>query len=71
MEGIRDGKNIGFGDFGELYLPIPPEDKLKSMLPLFSTYERSKSHFSKVEKCLLEFKETLISNAVTGKIKVS
>jgi type I restriction enzyme S subunit len=70
ISGIRDGKNINFSDFKDIILPIPPTNSLNSMMALTKKVELLASYLKKQEKLFLEYKSSLISNVVTGKIKV-
>lgn len=70
ISGIRDGKNINFVDFQNIILPIPPMGSLSKMESLIKKIE-TLSVYLKNEKALLaEYKSSLISHVVTGKIKV-
>jgi len=70
VSGIRDGKNINFVDFKKILLPIPPISSLKYLESLVNKVEVLSSYIKKEEGLLQEFKSSLISNVVTGKIKV-
>ncbi|NLG32869.1 MAG: hypothetical protein GX550_05050, partial [Syntrophomonadaceae bacterium] len=72
--GIRDGKNILFEDFANLLLPIPPlyiQQKISDFLDIKTA--QFDSIISKKElliKKLEEAKKSLISEVVTGKVKI-
>ncbi len=70
ISGIRDGKNINFSDFKDIILPIPPMNSLNSMMALTKRVELLASYVKKQENLFLEYRSSLISNVVTGKIKV-
>ena len=70
VSGIRDGKNINFVDFKNIILPIPPIDSLKKMKLLMEKIKILSSNIKKEENLLMEYKFSLISNVITGKIKV-
>lgn len=70
ISGIRDGKNINFSDFKDIILPIPPMNSLNSMMTLTKKVELLAAYLKKQEKLFLEYKSSLISNVVTGKIRV-
>ncbi|MFN8154974.1 MAG: restriction endonuclease subunit S [Bacteroidia bacterium] len=71
ITGIRDGKNVNWVDFAELPLPIPSVEHLKLMVEDFNRYERLVIVFEKEKRKLEEFKNSLIAEVVTGKIKVA
>ena len=71
ITGIRDGKNVNWVDFAELPLPIPSVEHLKLMVEDFNRYEKLVIVFEKEKRKLEEFKNSLIAEVVTGKIKVA
>ena len=71
ITGIRDGKNVNWVDFAELPIPIPSVEHLKLMVEDFNRYEKLVIVFEKEKRKLEEFKNSLISEVVTGKIKVA
>jgi type I restriction enzyme S subunit len=71
ISGIRDGKNINWADFCDLPLPIPSIEDIEKMQGDFDRYEHLVRVFEKEERILEEYKTTLISEVVTGKIKVA
>lgn len=70
ISGIRDGKNINWSDFSELLIPVPEFQDLKRLSNYISTYEKQKIIFKKEKKAILEYREALIAEVVTGKIDV-
>ncbi|MTI85379.1 MAG: hypothetical protein FH756_16180 [Firmicutes bacterium] len=68
--GIRDGKNISFTDFSKVMLPVPPMDHLTKILELITHYETIKSLFDNELPLLYEYRTSLISAVVTGKVAV-
>jgi type I restriction enzyme S subunit len=70
ISGIRDGKNISFKDFGEVFIPLPPKKSITSFVHLFSFYEFYKNQFQKGKKLLEEYRTRLIADVVTGKVDV-
>ena len=75
IKGIRDGKNIYFDDIKDVLIPYFPIHKQNE------TYQRVVSHhenlvksFSLIEKkisYLYEYRQSLISSVVTGKIRIT
>lgn len=70
ITGIRDGKNVSWTDFSELIIPIPKIDNLKTFLHYVEQYEKQIMIFNKEKAILNEYKDSLIAEAVTGKIDV-
>ncbi len=68
--GIRDGKNISYGDFSQVLIPVPPVHHAEKVMKLIKDYERSNGLFEKVHSLLNEYRTSLISNVVTGKVDV-
>lgn len=71
ITGIRDGKNVNWVDFAELPIPIPTEDDVKMMMDDFIRFEELVKVFEVEKQKLNEFKNSLIAEVVTGKIKVA
>ena len=71
ITGIRDGKNVNWVDFAELPIPIPTEEHLNQMIEDFIRYEKLVLVFEKEKRKLEEYKNSLIAEVVTGKIKVA
>lgn len=70
VSGIRDGKNINYSDFAKLTIPIPPIEVAKKVSKLVEQYQNFRNQFEKENVLIQEFKSSLISNVVTGKIDV-
>ena len=70
ITGIRDGKNITWSDFSELIIPIPEIDDLSEILEYISQYEQQKEIFIKEKLIIQEYKDSLIGEAITGKIDI-
>ena len=70
ISGIRDGQNINWKDFKNLILPIPNEDIIEEMLVDFKSLEDLKSNFVKEKLKIEEYENAIITNVVTGKLKV-
>lgn len=68
---IRDGKKIGFDDFRECFLPIPPAAHLEKIKGFVDEIEILKKSLYNEQKLLREYKDSLISSIVTGGLEVS
>jgi len=68
--GIRDGKNISFSDFSQFYMPIPPEEHLEKITILSRKIDILEKQNIQLFRLMDEFKASLISEVVTGKIDV-
>lgn len=71
ITGIRDGKNVNWVDFAELPIPIPTKDDVKMMMEDFIRFEELVKVFEVEKQKLNEFKNSLIAEVVSGKIKVA
>lgn len=72
---LRDGKNIAFDDFGNMYLPIPPIEEQKAIAAfldnkLKAIQETITAKQDQIEK-LKAYKASLIYEYVTGKKQVA
>jgi type I restriction enzyme, S subunit len=70
IKGIRDGKNINFIDIRDVLVPVPLEFNYK----VHQTHLNILKSFSLEEKrieLLKEYRQSLISEVVTGKLKVT
>lgn len=68
--GIRDGKQIGYQDFGDLYIHYPPIDEQKKIAKILAQCDKV---IELKEKCLEEEKRRkrwLVENILTGKIRL-
>lgn len=70
ISGIRDGKNINWSDFCDLPIPIPIESDIDLMMPDFHAYESIVGIFEKEKKKIEAYKNILVAEVVTGKIKI-
>lgn len=70
ISGIRDGQNINWSDFKNLILPLPDESQIQPMLKYFDKLEQLKTAFAIERKKILEYQESLITQIVTGQLKV-
>ncbi|GHU92381.1 type I restriction endonuclease [Spirochaetia bacterium] len=67
---IRDGKKIGFKDFGQCFLPVPPKPHLDKIDKLSKRIDIINSNAGHFVKLLQEYRTCLISDVVTGKVDV-
>jgi type I restriction enzyme S subunit len=70
VAGIRDGKNISYSDFSQLLMPVPPVEHVEKLMKLIKDYESIKGLFEKELPLLNEYRTSLISAVVTGKVDV-
>jgi type I restriction enzyme S subunit len=68
--GIRDGKNISFSDFSQFYMPIPPDEHLQLLRKITKKYDILQKQSLQLFNLINEYKFSLISNVVTGKIDI-
>ena len=70
VKDIRDGKKIGFDEFCECWLPIPPDDVVDRILKLKRDYESLNDGYQKMKINMQELKSQIISEAINGDIDV-
>ncbi|SEH06297.1 restriction endonuclease subunit S [Candidatus Venteria ishoeyi] len=70
ISGIRDGQNIHWSDFKNIVLPLPDKSVIKIVLDNILTFEKLKNRLHKEKDILKEFEESLITQVVTGQLKV-
>lgn len=70
VSGIRDGKNISYTDFSQILVPLPPKRHLEKIIKLAKQYEVYKNQFENELPLLYEYRTSLISDVVTGKVDV-
>lgn len=68
--GIRDGKNISFSDFSQFYMPIPSDEQLSVILKISDRVDVLRKQYIRMLNVINEYKASLISEAVTGKVDV-
>jgi type I restriction enzyme, S subunit len=69
IKGIRDGKNIHFNDVRDLPIPYNPNlsnSIIETHKQIFKKFDKNKQYI----ELLKEYRKSLISEVVTGKIKV-
>ncbi len=69
VTGIREGQNINYNLLGNKYIPIPPKEELNGFLKLNEINELIYAFEDNVNT-LKEYKKHLISDIVTGQIKI-
>lgn len=69
VTGIREGQNINYNILGNKYIPIPPKDEIKGFTKLNEVNELIYAFEDNVN-ALKKYKKHLISDIITGKIKV-
>lgn len=68
--GIRDGKQISYADFGEMYLPIPPLEEQKKIAEILMLSDKEIELLQKeLEKFKLQ-KKGLMQRLLTGEVRV-
>lgn len=71
---LRDGKNIAFSDFGNMYIPIPPKEEQESIAAYLdekcAAIEQSIADKQTQIETLKAYKASLIYEYVTGKKQV-
>jgi type I restriction enzyme S subunit len=66
----RDGKKIGFKEFRDFYMPVPPVSHLEKIKELSLRLDVLVAQTDKHLQLLTEYKTRLISDVVMGKIQV-
>jgi type I restriction enzyme S subunit len=67
----RDGKKIGFKDFRDFYMPLPPKNHLEKIKGLSKRLDILVLQVDKQQQLLVDYKTRLISDVVTGKLDIS
>ena len=68
--GIRDGKNISFSEFSQFYMPIPSKEQLSRISMISKKLDVLQKQKTRLFGLMKEYKDSLISNVVTGKVDV-
>ena len=69
--GIRDGKQIGYDDFCNLYIHIPPLPEQEKIAEILSTWDKAIELKERLIAEKRQQKKWLIQNLVTGKKRLS
>ncbi|MDB1934979.1 MAG: restriction endonuclease subunit S [Clostridium sp.] len=67
--GIREGKQISYNDFGELYLQIPPINEQKKIAEIISTWDLAIEKQEQLIEKKKEFKKGLMQRLLTGEVR--
>jgi len=70
ISGIRDGQNISFTDFSTLNIPLPDKETQEAIYELDQLILKQEKQTKKEIALIKEYQQSLISEAVTGKIDV-
>jgi len=68
--GIRDGKNISFSEFAQFEMAIPSDEQLKTIQKLSKVLDALQTNSSRLFAAMNDYKTSLISDVVTGKVDV-
>lgn len=75
IRGIRDGKNIYFDDIKDVLIPHLPfskwDKKQYDLVNIHNNLVNSFGLYDRKIKLLEEYKQSLISSVVTGKVRVT
>lgn len=69
-DSLRDGKSIKFAEVANFDYPLPPTSFLDSFCELMNDYEDLQQSYSELEALLVEYKQRLIADIVTGQVNV-
>ena len=74
VTGIREGQNINYSKLKQFSIPVPPLSEQRSIVSYLdsktSKIDKLIAHITKEIECIKEYKQRLISDVVTGQIKV-
>ena len=74
VTGIREGQNINYSKLKQFSIPGPPLSEQRSIVSYLdaktSKIDKLIAHITKEIECIKEYKQRLISDVVTGQIKV-
>lgn len=68
--GIRDGKQISYADFSELYLPLPSLEEQRKISEIVMTIDKEIELLEKELEKIKEQKKGLMQLLLTGKVRV-
>lgn len=69
-DSLRDGKSIKFAEVANFDYPLPTTSFLDSFCELMNDYEDLQQSYSELEALLVEYKQRLIADIVTGQVNV-
>ncbi len=70
-QSLRDGKPISFKEFSNMYLPVPPIEVQNIIASYFKELDIKLEKLENELKNLREVRNNLISNVVTGRLKLN
>ena len=74
VTGIREGQNINYSKLKQFTIPVPPIEEQKQIVSYLdaktSKIDKLIANITKEIECIKEYKQRLISDVVTGQIKV-
>ena len=74
VTGIREGQNINYSKLKQFSIPVPPLSEQKQIVSYLDTkcakIDKLITNITKEIECIKEYKQRLISDVVTGQIKV-
>ena len=74
VTGIREGQNINYSKLKQFSIPVPPLSEQRSIVSYLdakcSKIDKLIDNITKEIECIKEYKQRLISDVVTGQIKV-
>ena len=74
VTGIREGQNINYSKLKQFTIPVPPIEEQKQIVSYLdaktSKIDKLIANVTKEIECIKEYKQRLISDVVTGQIKV-
>ena len=74
VTGIREGQNINYSKLKQFSIPVPPLSEQRSIVSYLdakcSKIDKLIANITKEIECIKEYKQRLISDVVTGQIKV-
>ena len=74
VTGIREGQNINYSKLKQFSIPVPPLSEQKQIVSYLdaktSKIDKLIANITKEIECIKEYKQRLISDVVTGQIKV-
>ncbi|MCI6234514.1 MAG: restriction endonuclease subunit S [Prevotella sp.] len=74
VTGIREGQNINYSKLKQFSIPVPPLSEKRSIVSYLdakcSKIDKLIDNITKEIECIKEYKQRLISDVVTGQIKV-